>query len=522
MPRADPLALLLALAGLAPAADPQPGTTLDLHLRRRVETAPGSGRYHALTSPARWDAKKTAVVICDMWDRHWCPESTARVAQLAPRMYQVVQAARTKGALIIHCPSDTLAFYKDHPGRNLAQAAPKVEPKVPLQRWCGLDKSREAPLPIDDSDGGCESPVKGAPPWPWTRQIATIQIEPGDAITDSAEAYYLMRQRGIDHVLVMGVHTNMCVLGRPFSIRQLVSQGLNVALVRDMTDTMYNPAMPPFVSHFTGTDMVVEHIEKYWCPTVTSADLLGGQEFRFPDDKRPHLVILAAEDEYKTEVSLPQFARTHLGQDFRVSFVFADAKERHTLPGLDVLKDADLMLVSVRRRALPAAQMALLRQYVAAGKPVVGIRTASHAFALRPGEKLPDGCEVWPAFDQEVLGCHYTGHHPAALQPDVTPSPGAASHPILAGVKLPFRSEQSLYKSRPLTTGAQSLLTGKADTVPEEPVAWVFTRKYGGRTFATSLGGPEDFASDSFTRLLKNGLLWAAGRPTAPARASRD
>src|SRR5207249_2329874 len=105
----------------------------------------------------------------------------------------------------------------------------------------------------------------------WSRQIATIEIAPGDAITDSAEAYCLLQQRGIDHVLVMGVHTNMCVLGRPFAIRQLVAQGKQVVLVRDMTDTMYNPKRAPFVSHFTGTDLVVEHIEKYWCPTITSA-----------------------------------------------------------------------------------------------------------------------------------------------------------------------------------------------------------------------------------------------------------
>jgi len=108
----------------------------------------------------------------------------------------------------------------------------------------------------------------------------------GDAITDSAEAYYLMRQRGIKNLIVMGVHTNMCVLGRPFSIRQMVYQGMNVALMRDLTDTMYNPAMAPFVSHFEGTDLVVGHIERYWCPTLISGDLLDGKAFRFPGDTR--------------------------------------------------------------------------------------------------------------------------------------------------------------------------------------------------------------------------------------------
>ena len=107
----------------------------------------------------------------------------------------------------------------------------------------------------------------------------------GDAITDSAEAYYLMRERGITNVIVMGVHINMCVLGRPFAIRQLVSQGQNVLLMRDMTDSMYNHLKRPYVSHFRGTELVVEHIERYWCPSITSADFLGGLPFRFKDDR---------------------------------------------------------------------------------------------------------------------------------------------------------------------------------------------------------------------------------------------
>src|SRR6266542_3870658 len=103
----------------------------------------------------------------------------------------------------------------------------------------------------------------------------------GDAITDSAEAYYLLQQRGIDNVIVMGVHANMCVLGRPFSIRRMVGVGKNVVLMRDMTDTMYNHRSRPFVSHFRGTDLVVKHIEKYWCPSVTSSDITGKPAFVF-------------------------------------------------------------------------------------------------------------------------------------------------------------------------------------------------------------------------------------------------
>lgn len=210
---------------------------------------------------------------------------------MAPRMNQVIAELRKRGALIIHCPSDTMKFYADTPGRKLAQAAPKAEPKVPLKGWCGLDPKREPPLPIDDSDGGCDDSPQCAQGSPWHRQIATIEIKEGDAITDSAEAYNLMRQHGIMNVLVMGVHQNMCVLGRPFSIRQMVYQGMNVVLMRDMTDSMYNSRARPQVDHFTGNDLVTWHIEKYWCPTITSDQIIGGKSFRFAADTKPARVF---------------------------------------------------------------------------------------------------------------------------------------------------------------------------------------------------------------------------------------
>lgn len=248
----------------------------------RLPARESAGRERTL----EWNPRQTAIVICDMWDTHTCPNSAARVAEMAPRLNDFVKAARARGVFIIHCPSGTMDFYADHPGRKLALAAPKVEPPVPLERWCHLDPAAEAPLPIDDSDGGCDCPRtwKKGDPYPWTRQHAAIEIAPGDAITDNAEAYYLMRQRGLENVIICGVHLNMCVLGRPFAIRQLVRQGLHVALVRDLTDTMYNPAQRPYVSHFEGTRLMVGHVEKYWCPTITSAALLGGAEFRFAGD----------------------------------------------------------------------------------------------------------------------------------------------------------------------------------------------------------------------------------------------
>ena len=500
------------LASRATAAD-TPGT-LVLQARRQVETSPGSGRFHTLTQPVEWPAAQTAVVICDMWDAHWSPTATRRVAEMAPRMNEVVAEARRRGALIIHCPSDTMPFYEGTPQRERARQAPAVETAIPLERWCKLIPDKEGKLPIDDSDGGCDAVPQGKNRKAWSRQIATLEIYPEDAITDSNEAFYLMKARGIRHVLVMGVHTNMCVLGRPFSIRQMVRQGQEVILVRDMTDTMYNPRMAPFVHHCTGTDLVVEHIERHWCPTAVSTDLIGGHEFRFSEDQRPHVAILMAEDEYKTEVTLPAWGREHLGKEFRTTCLYGNEAERNDLPGLEALESADVLLVSVRRRVPTAAQLAAIRKFIEAGKPVVGIRTASHAFSLRDGAPPPEGHSAWLTFDPDVLGGHYTGHH--GFGPKVAVSlPGETPHPILTGVDLSqLQGNGSLYKVSPLAISATPILLGTIPDTPTEPLAWVYTNKYGGRVFYTSLGHIDDFAEPAFQRLLLNGVRWAAGLST--------
>jgi nicotinamidase-related amidase len=283
-------AILLSSAALAwscAAAESQSVSPLELRLRRLAETAPGTGQWNQTETAAAWNPAGTAVVICDMWNKHWCKGATARVAEMAPRMNRLISELRRRGVLIIHCPSETMDFYKDHPGRALAQAAPKVDLDAIKRQFANRLPANEPSLPIDDSDGGCDDAPQCQQGRAWSREIATLEIKAGDAITDSAEAFFLMRQRGITNVIVMGVHENMCILNRPFSIRQMVKLGQNVVLMRDLTDTMYNSRRKPNVDHFTGTDLVCWHIEKYWCPTITSDQILGGAPFRFFADAKP-------------------------------------------------------------------------------------------------------------------------------------------------------------------------------------------------------------------------------------------
>jgi nicotinamidase-related amidase len=282
----------LALWGCATGTNAIPPEQT-MHLKLRSRSASGEVKVTDVT----WNATETAFIVCDMWDDHWCKGAARRVGELAVPMNQVLAAARQRGSLIIHAPSSTVSFYKDTPARKRAQEAAYAKPSAPLStddrwdtKWCWPDKSREPDLPIDDSDMGCDCAQKCKIGGAWTRQHPSIDIDPAkDAITDDGqETVNLLAQYKIRHVVLLGVHLNMCVLGRPFAIRQMVHQGREVALLRDMTDTMYNSQMRPKVNHFAGTDLVIEHVEKYWCPTFTTADLSpGATPFKFKEDVRP-------------------------------------------------------------------------------------------------------------------------------------------------------------------------------------------------------------------------------------------
>ncbi|HET6384291.1 MAG TPA: isochorismatase [Armatimonadota bacterium] len=245
--------------------------TLALTRQELGKDSRGWAEWKNIETAERWPAAQTALLICDMWDHHWSRGASERVDAMAPKVDAVVRAARDRGVTIVHAPSDTLGFYEDHPARRRIQKAPRIDPPEDLPH-------DNPPLPIDDSDGGSDT---GETSWftAWTRQHPAITIDPDrDVISDNgAEIWSYLYLLDIGRVLILGVHTNMCVLGRSFGIRQMVRWGMRVALVRDLTDTMYNPARSPYVSHDEGTRLVIGYIEKFWCPTIGSADIAGGE-----------------------------------------------------------------------------------------------------------------------------------------------------------------------------------------------------------------------------------------------------
>lgn len=263
----------LAGGGMAWLAHAQSKSgTLALHARSRAEGA--DGKIAVREEVLRWKPGETAIIICDMWDNHYCQNAARRVQAMAPRMNAVIKAARGTGITIIHAPSGTMDVYAGTPQRALLMNAPKVTPPVPILKSCPLDKEREKGLPVDDVTQPCDDETVGPAVRRYNRQNELLEVAAGDGISDSGEEIYnYFRLRGIRNVVLMGVHTNMCVLGRSFGIRQQVRLGMKVVLARDLTDAMYDPRQWPRVTHDRGTELIVEHIERYWCPSVLGKDL---------------------------------------------------------------------------------------------------------------------------------------------------------------------------------------------------------------------------------------------------------
>ena len=229
-------------------------------------------------------------------------------------------------------------------------------------------------------------------------------------------------------------------------------------------------------------------------------------------------MFVIGEDEYQTEKTLPAFALKELEPlGIRCTMAIADPKSPHDFPGVAALEDADLLVLSVRRRAPKAAEMAIIRRYIEAGKPFVGIRTACHAFDTRG--KAPAGHAEWTTFDPDVLGGHYTNHYGNDLKPTIDLAPSDKPHRILAGVETPFTASGSLYKVSPLASTTRTLLMGRIPGHPAEPVAWV-NRESQAKIFYTSLGHPGDFDVPAFRRLLRNAIFWALDRQ--PTQANRN
>ena len=238
----------------------------------------------------------------------------------------------------------------------------------------------------------------------------------------------------------------------------------------------------------------------------------------------PQVVFVTGDHEYSGEETMPLLAR-ELEKNYHMKATvlkaYPDQDSETDIPGLEALAKADLAVFFLRWRQLPAPQVAHIKAYLDSGKPVMGFRTSSHAFNYPKGHEL----EQWNAFGAEAFGSppgwgkdghtHY-GHESST---DVTVESAAAGHPVLQGVAGPFHVRSWLYQVRPNWPPAEAvwLLQGKAvnpnKPAQENPVAWTWKNKFGGRVFFTTLGHPEDFKVEAVQRLVINGVHWSLGLP---------
>ena len=258
-------------------------------------------------------------------------------------------------------------------------------------------------------------------------------------------------------------------------------------------------------------------------------------------EKKPHVVFVIGDEEYRSEESMPMLAgilKRELGAEVTLCFSVdsagvIDPNRLDHIQGLEALDSADLMVLFTRFRALPDDELAHITRFAESGKPMVGFRTATHAFLYPDSTANARMNNDWPArvFGQQWITHH--GHFEDGNDPltSVTLAEGS-EHPVLTGVEA-FQAYSWLYHvdggdwelqgdAEPLLIGrslrSRHEMEGRLDEFPlVNPVAW--TKTYTGesqktaRVFFTTLGHPYDFRNPNMRRLALNGIYWALGLP---------
>jgi type 1 glutamine amidotransferase len=236
------------------------------------------------------------------------------------------------------------------------------------------------------------------------------------------------------------------------------------------------------------------------------------------------IVFICGEDEYESEKTVPVIAEEaaqKYGAEVTVLTAYPDPADPTNIPGLEALRTADLAVFYIRFRQLPEKQHQHIRNYLEAGKPIVGLRTSTHAFQYPEGHPLSHWND---GFGIEVLGAPWIRHFGHSSSTSVSVAWGAEKHPILRGVPTHFECRSWLYQVLPYPQEGATLLLNGSTVNPEDngwsytgetprvhPVAWTRTHFGGGRVFTTTMGHPEDFRLPAFRRLLLNGIHWALG-----------
>jgi hypothetical protein len=251
-----PVLLAAICSATCLAADDSPDSlTLTLQLR----DANGA----LLAQSAKVDACRVGVVVVDPWNFHWCKTATQRVDALIPRMNLALEAARELGMSVMLCPSDVVDNYAGWPQRERVIAMPLR----PTPALATID------CPEPPNGGGCACGRERCKVnYGWDGMHPDLRIGPDDLMPDTLdEVWTICQDRGLTHLIYMGVHTQVCLLGKPMGLRNLKAAGLHCILARDLTDA--HPGYDPAIG-FTPdghTAEVVAHFERHLAPTIDMA-----------------------------------------------------------------------------------------------------------------------------------------------------------------------------------------------------------------------------------------------------------
>ncbi len=247
--------LARAVFALALVHGALPSNGLNLEVRRRDPTT-GAVQPETVTVEPR----RVGVIAVDVWNYHWCKTATMRVDAIVPRLNRALEAARQLGMTVMLCPSDVVDNYVGYPQREAVLALPKVSVPSVVDVTCP---------PVPDAGGCACGRERCGVNYGWDGMHPGLRIGDEDLMPDTqAEVFAICQARGLTHLIYVGFHTQVCLLGKPMGLKAMKSAGLACVLARDMTDAHpgYDPAR-----NFTpdlNTEQVIEHFEKHLAPTI--------------------------------------------------------------------------------------------------------------------------------------------------------------------------------------------------------------------------------------------------------------
>ncbi|MDR1140472.1 MAG: ThuA domain-containing protein [Planctomycetaceae bacterium] len=229
------------------------------------------------------------------------------------------------------------------------------------------------------------------------------------------------------------------------------------------------------------------------------------------ETKKPLVAVMVSDDHYDADKLLPPLMQ-RLGKENGWEIVILHGHGTADFPNIEVLDKADVLVIYVRRLALPKEQLAKVKNFVASGRGVVGLRTACHAFVSN-AKVLPEHCENWTEFDHEVLGGNYHDHGKNELGSEIANVPDKENSPILKNVSpAQWHSVGSLYFTDPVKNDVTIYQTASSSQKKDLPLTW--TRFHGKTRVAfTALGHQKDFEEEAFQNLVRNLIHWAAHSP---------